>query len=213
MNTFLDTIRDVATSPYLWAALAAYFIGQLTKVSIFAASGKRVTLRDFFSSGNMPSTHAASTVALTVVVGMHEGFGSAVFAVAAMLTMVICYDAMHVRRAVGEQGMVQMYLLEKLSAKDRTAITSMLQKKTGRNTKFAYFSRGHLPEEVIAGAILGLLVGGAIGFISLQIIDIVALVLMGDRLPAEFAYIIIFAIINEVIDCGTVAQLVRAWDS
>ena len=70
MNVFLDVIHDVVTSPYLWAALAAYFIGQLTKVSIVAASGKRVTLRDVFSSGNMPSTHAASTGAITVVGGM-----------------------------------------------------------------------------------------------------------------------------------------------
>ena len=45
-----------------------------------------------------------SMVALTTVIGFHDGWGSAVFAIAAATTLVIIYDATHVRRAVGEQG-------------------------------------------------------------------------------------------------------------
>lgn len=165
-----DQLIGLLTSPYLWAALMAYFGGQLLKIILQWYKGKHLTIRDFFASGNMPSTHTASTVALTTVVGFATGLDSATFAVAVMLTLVVGYDAAHVRRAVGEQGLIlrdlidrdhdQEKLLASLSGEllERGDAKARRSHSRGKLVK-PYFSRGHLPREVAAGAILGLIVG------------------------------------------------------
>lgn len=168
-------LADLIASPYLIAALVAYFVGQAAKIILMTARKRPVTLRDFFASGNMPSTHTASTVALTTVVGASEGLGSPVFAVAAMLTLVVAYDAMHVRRAVGEQGLVLRELIDRDSQQEKLLhnLTAELDFRDGKQRqakgKLAkpYFSRGHLPVEVLAGGILGLAVGVTIALIML----------------------------------------------
>lgn len=48
VNYITIQFKGLISSPYLWAALAAYIIGQLTKVSLLVGK-KRVTLREFFS--------------------------------------------------------------------------------------------------------------------------------------------------------------------
>lgn len=164
VNYITIQFKGLISSPYLWAALAAYIIGQLTKVSLLVGK-KRVTLREFFSSGNMPSTHTASIVALTVVIGMREGLGSSLFGVAFMLMLIVAYDAMHVRRAVGEQGLILMKMISEAPKEKQEEYSKLIFKNTGRQTDVPYFSRGHLPEEVAAGGLLGLLVGLAIGLI------------------------------------------------
>ena len=44
VNYITIQFKGLISSPYLWAALAAYIIGQLTKVSLLVGK-KRVTLR------------------------------------------------------------------------------------------------------------------------------------------------------------------------
>lgn len=166
---------DLVTSPYLIAALLAYLSGQWLKICLMTFRQRPVTFRDFFMSGNMPSTHTASTVALTVVVGFSQGFDSAVFAVAAMLTLVVAYDAMHVRRAVGEQGLVLRELIDRDSRQEKllASLTAELDDRDGKRRRAKgklakpYFSRGHLPIEVIAGGVLGLIIGVLVSVIML----------------------------------------------
>ena len=129
VNYITIQFKGLISSPYLWAALAAYIIGQLTKVSLLVGK-KRVTLREFFSSGNMPSTHTASIVALTVVIGMREGLGSSLFGVAFMLMLIVAYDAMHVRRAVGEQGLILMKMISEAPKEKQEEYSKLIFKNT-----------------------------------------------------------------------------------
>ena len=46
----------------------------------------------------MPSSHTASVIAVTLMVGTVNGFDSAVFAVSLAFSLVVMYDATGVRR-------------------------------------------------------------------------------------------------------------------
>lgn len=168
-NDICNQLSHLLISPYLWTAVAAYIGGQVGKVLIQYIKHQPVKPSDLFASGNMPSTHAASAFALTTTIGYINGFDSAIFVLALMVAAVISYDACHVRRAVGEQGLVIQALINN---KNETELLTDLNKelvirgdyrakKAATNKQLArpYFSRGHLGQEVIAGAIFGVVIG------------------------------------------------------
>jgi acid phosphatase family membrane protein YuiD len=88
----------------------------------------------------MPSGHAASFVGLVSYLGFWQGFDSAVFMLGVGTALVILYDAMNVRYAVGEMG------------KELNALT-------GKRTKVR---EGHTLTQVIVGTLLGILVGAGV---------------------------------------------------
>lgn len=173
----IDAILGILTSPYIWAAAIAYLGGQLLKIILLRGKHHRVTWRDFFMSGNMPSTHSATITALTVCLGMGEGFDSAIFDAMFIIAIIVCYDAMHVRRAAGEQGLVLNELIdrdnrqEQLLSKLTAELDERGDKKVRRTRRLAkpYYSRGHLPNEVLAGVVLGAIVGFAVGLIAFYV--------------------------------------------
>ena len=63
-----------------------------------------LTRNIWFSHGGMPSSHSAFTTSLLMVVGTYAGIGSSEFAVAAVLSGIVWYDAAFVRRQVGKQA-------------------------------------------------------------------------------------------------------------
>ena len=89
-------------------------------------------------SGGMPSGHSASFVGATMMIGMIEGFDSIIFALAVCTAIIIIYDAMNVRYAVGEQGKVLNKFI--LSKKRKLRVVE-----------------GHTPIEVVVGAMIGIL--------------------------------------------------------
>jgi acid phosphatase family membrane protein YuiD len=146
-------------SAYLVAPALAYLIGQIFKIIILSAKNRRFRWREFFTSGSMPSTHSAAIFALTTVIGLRDGFDSALFALSFVMTIVVAYDAMHVRRAAGEQGEVLRKLIERDAGKEK--VLTEISKSVSRDAHLAkpYFSRGHRPLEVFIGAALGIVVG------------------------------------------------------
>ncbi|MCL2037833.1 divergent PAP2 family protein [Candidatus Saccharibacteria bacterium] len=147
-------------SPYLVAAVLGYAVAQATKVVILRLRGQKPTWREFFQSGRIPSSHTAFVVAPATVVGLVDGFGSALFAIAAVLVIVVVYDATHVRRSVGEQGEVLRAIIDR-DARQEKEIARLTPEddKPGKKFTKPYFSRGHKPIEVIVGALLGALIG------------------------------------------------------
>lgn len=120
-----------------WAApIIAWLVAQLLKVIIATWKSENEATQPitFFSSGNMPSSHSAITVALLVVTAGLDGVHSATFGIAFVLTSIVIYDAINVRRAVGEQGEII--------------------RKLAKSALF-YTALGHRPSEVLAGACIG----------------------------------------------------------
>ena len=131
-------------SPYLISIGAAWIIAHIIKYTIASLQGKRLDLtRQLFISGGMPSSHAATTVAVWMLVLLKEGADSGLFGLATLVTLIICYDAVKVRRSVGEQG----YAIQQLI------------KVTKADVMLPRAAKGHTPVEVIAGSFLGVLIG------------------------------------------------------
>lgn len=108
-------------------------------------------IRDLYSSGGFPSSHASSTVSLAIFIGATNGWDNSTFALASLLAAVVMYDSLGVRRTVQEHTKVLLQLSEKnkLPLKVRNASTG----------------RGHTPKEVVGGLVLGLIVGYAMSFL------------------------------------------------
>lgn len=129
----------IELSSYLIAPLVSWVLAQTFKYlgQAYKASSFR-DLSFLYKSGNMPSSHAALMVSLLTVVGIRDGVGSALFATAFVLTMIVLYDAVNVRRAVGEQGLVMVELAKKAGLKAPI-----------------YLAKGHRISEVAVGSLLG----------------------------------------------------------
>lgn len=135
-------------SLYLITAGLAWAVAQLIKYLLAIVSGGRwYDTSAVLNSGNMPSVHTATTVALTTIIGLHDGTASAVFAVSLLLTAIVAYDAMGVRRSSGEQGLALRKLLVQKDIKP-------------------YLALGHKPLEVAVGAIVGIGVSLFVAFFT-----------------------------------------------
>jgi len=100
------------------AFVVGFLIAQAIKVMIFLIQkrGKVKTseiLNCLVKSGGMPSGHAASFTAAVLMIGIITKFDSVVFALSVCTLIIVLYDAMNVRYAVGEQGKVLNMLSKK----------------------------------------------------------------------------------------------------
>lgn len=129
-------------------ALLAWFLAQLIKVILELVLLGRFDVKRFVSSGGMPSSHSALVVAAATAIGRLYGFDGPAFALAAVLSAVVMYDACNVRRSAGDTARLVNQLLEhveKLTAEDFADDLKIIM--------------GHTPLQVAAGALLGLGIG------------------------------------------------------
>lgn len=89
----------------------------------------------------MPSGHTASLTAAAVYLGLTNGFGSGLFALAVSVWIIVVYDAIHVRYAVGIQGEALNKLLKQAKMKELPV------------------EHGHNLMQVVVGALIGVGVG------------------------------------------------------
>ena len=86
----------------------------MLKVVITLAHEKRLDLRLLVASGGMPSSHSALVSALATAVALVSGLGSAAFAIATILALVVMYDSAGVRQSVGQQAVVLNRIIDEL---------------------------------------------------------------------------------------------------
>jgi hypothetical protein len=133
----INAIRDI---PFMVAILAGVF-GQMVKVVSFLIMEKRVDYRRFVETDGMPNMHSTTFSALTVAVGITEGFDSVVFGLALCLTAIVLVDTMNVKNARSRQAEAVALLLERLRGH---------RSKDGKRRKYSY-----TPIDVVTGVILG----------------------------------------------------------
>jgi len=141
------TIGEIFRNKAITLPIVAWFLAQFIKFIIHLVRDKKLDFRKLVSSGGMPSSHSAITVCLATVTGINYGFDSAAFAISVILSFIVMADAAGVRRAAGKQAEV----LNKIIYHSREI----------RVDKELKVLLGHTPIQVIAGAILGILVGAA----------------------------------------------------
>jgi len=133
----------------LVAAAIAWTIAQVIKVPLDFVRTRRLNWAILLSVGGMPSSHSALVTATAYGVGLRAGFDTAVFAVAAVLAIVVVYDAAGIRRQAGKHAAIINALIEDLAA------GHPLKEEQLREVL------GHTPLQVLAGILLGILIAQA----------------------------------------------------
>lgn len=128
------------------ACITAWFIAQIIKIVLTFYSSKKIDLTRFVGSGGMPSSHTAFVTALSTSIGRIYGWESPIFAVSLCFALVVMYDAAGVRRAAGNQAKILNIIIEDL-AHNKPITDEKLKELIG-----------HTPKEVVAGAVLGILI-------------------------------------------------------
>ncbi|WP_018466843.1 divergent PAP2 family protein [Calidithermus timidus] len=138
-------MAELLSNQVLWTALLATALAQILKLFIYYYIERRWEWERLMETGGMPSSHSATVVALAVGIGMSEGWGSTLFAVAVVLASIVMYDATGIRRAAGMHAARLNDLFEEL----RTVI------QRGPEQEPLKELLGHTYLEVVVGAILG----------------------------------------------------------
>lgn len=138
-------MAELLSNQVLWTAVLASFIAQVLKLLIYYAVEREWQWERFVETGGMPSSHAATVSALATGVGITEGWGSAYFAIAAVLAFIVMYDATGIRRAAGMHAQLLNDLVEELQE----------LRKQGPKPEPLKELLGHTYLEVAVGAIIG----------------------------------------------------------
>lgn len=141
----LTYLQQFISNSVLFTALIGWFVAQVLKI-IFSWD-KKFDFKRIIGSGGMPSSHASFVTALSFAAGFTEGFDSTAFAVSAVFSFVVMYDAAGVRRAAGQQAMILNKIVEDLKKSDYSHTNKKLKELLG-----------HTPIEVFAGAVLGVII-------------------------------------------------------
>jgi len=134
----------MSISVYLIAGGAAWLIAQSTKYVLVTIKNKKLdNVNRLYLSGGMPSAHSATTTAMLTSIGILNGVDSAIFALAGLMTAIVIYDAIMVRRSSGEQGIAIAKLIEEQKSK----------------VEIPFLALGHNWIEALVGSILGIAIG------------------------------------------------------
>lgn len=132
---------------YMMVAFSSWFVAQVVKTIIHAILNGKIVWERMFGDGGMPSGHSATVSSLAVLAGMVHGMDSFEFAIAMVLAVIVCHDAMGVRLETGKQAVL---------INEMQKIVEILSKKELPEVKLKEFV-GHTPSQVIAGVSIGTL--------------------------------------------------------
>ena len=134
---------------FFLSAATGWLVAQILKTIIHMLFTKKFNAERLIGSGGMPSSHSASVCALATAACMRSGVDSFEFAISLVLALIVMYDAMGVRRETGIQAKLINEMLQ--------AFEEMGNSDLPTDEKLKEFV-GHTPLQVMAGAILGIVI-------------------------------------------------------
>lgn len=143
MAEFLSALEQ---NKILIATMVAWLLAQILKTGTAYWRNRRFQAERLVGAGGMPSSHTALVVSLACSIGWREGWDTPLFALSVVLAGIVMYDAAGVRRAAGRQARVLNKLMQELRVEH-----------TIRDTRLKELL-GHTPLEVLAGALLGVVI-------------------------------------------------------
>ncbi len=138
----------IFTNRFFYIPVIAWAIAQTLKVIIELLLNREFNAHRFVGAGGMPSSHSALVMGLTTTLGIELGWDDPITALAFIIALVIMYDAAGVRRAAGKQARILNMIIHELQQGNKLVDEKEKLKEL----------LGHTPIEVIAGALLGLIV-------------------------------------------------------
>ncbi len=143
----MDWLRALVTNPFLVAGVGSWFVAQVVKTVIHAIINKKFTWERMVGDGGMPSGHSATVTSVATMSLLVYGPGSFQFALAAILAIVVCHDAMGVRRETGKQAVLLNEIVK--------SFEDIFKSGELPEVKLKEFV-GHTPIQVIAGILIGI---------------------------------------------------------
>lgn len=142
----MSWLYDLVTNPIIITSISSWLIAQVIKVIIHAIIYKKIDVARLFGDGGMPSGHSATVSALAIICALIYGTGSAYFAISAILAVIVCHDAMGVRRETGKQAVIINELIKAFDVFTEEKLPEVKLKE------FV----GHTPIQVFAGVLIGI---------------------------------------------------------
>ena len=142
----MTSLLDILHNRILLTGCASWVCSQGLKLIIYMIINRRLDWERLFGDGGMPSSHSATVTAVAASTGMIVGWDSPLFAVAAIMALVVMHDAMGVRQETGKQAKVINSMLELFDSMGRGDLTPEETLK-----EFV----GHTRRQVLVGALLG----------------------------------------------------------
>ncbi len=130
-----------------WVAMAAWLLAQILKPPIGYLRTRRWDWALLLRAGGMPSSHSALVAATAHAIGLFEGYGTALFALAVVLAIIVIYDATGIRRQAGKHAELINAIIRDLSEGHPPTHETQEQLKE---------VLGHTPVEALAGTLLGI---------------------------------------------------------
>ncbi len=142
MNWFIDLV----TNPFFMTPVIAWFIAQVIKTIIHAIVNKKIDWSRMVGDGGIPSCHSATVSSLAFICILAFGTHSFQAAISLILAIIVCHDAMGVRREAGKHAKIlNLMLKNKKTDGENTLIQEKLKEFVG-----------HTPVEVFAGVAVGI---------------------------------------------------------
>ena len=143
----MNFFSELAQNKILIAAASGWVIAQILKTIIHTLFTKNFDAERLVGGGGMPSSHSATVCALSTATALQYGPNSFEFAMAAVFSLVVMYDAIGVRQETGKQAKVLNDMIE---------LFTHMGKDLDIEKQLKEFI-GHTPLQVLCGAILGIL--------------------------------------------------------
>ncbi len=135
-----DFLLGILASRVFWSVAFAYLVAHTAKFFIHRYRFEQWSYKPFFDTGGMPSSHTATTVALTTAIALESG-PSMLFIACCIFTLIIIRDSYGVRKSVSDQAHIINALLSEMKIHKKAKIVL-----------------GHTPLQVAVGFVLGLAV-------------------------------------------------------
>ena len=136
----------------LLAALLANVFAQVLKPVVLYLRTQKLDVHQCIACGGFPSSHSSTVTALTVAIGMSEGFDSTLFAITCVFSFIIIYDATNVRYYAGKNIQLTKQLISDLETLKGLKFSDPIYHEKIKSVL------GHKFIEVLGGILLGILV-------------------------------------------------------
>jgi acid phosphatase family membrane protein YuiD len=136
----------------LVTALLSNILAQVLKTVVYYYRTGKWDFHWVIASGGFPSSHSSTVTALSISIGIQEGFDSAIFAVTTIFSFIVMYDACHVRYYSGKNIELTQQLVKDLREMTGLHFDDPIYQEKLKNVL------GHKFVEVIGGFVVGLAV-------------------------------------------------------
>ena len=140
---------EVLGNRVLICSVSGWLVAQVLKTIIDMVLNQSFNPERIFGSGGMPSSHSATVCALTTASGMEYGIGSFEFAISFVLAMIVMYVRMETEK---QAKLLNSVFFENILNLDKIFLQEKLKEYVG-----------HTPLQVVAGAILGVVIAIFVG--------------------------------------------------